>query len=392
MKTLCARIAFACLLFVPVAQSQSTPAWVQNPVNGNPLSSPPTWPMPMGYTRFAYDPVSQKILYIARQNLCLNWTNSLWAYELPTNTFTMMTWSGSFPNPHNCAKVPGSPAEDTPTYLSDRHNQTVSYDTLRSRLVLYSGDCNQPDMYHWFSSEPAFPATPAGDGWAVDCDPCAPGVRVEGGMTYTDPSSDLLIFYGGQQVGTAKADTWQYDGVTQTWTKILTSCTGTGCVPCGTGCSNLGPRAGQTMVWDAVNQKAVMFGGYAKSFPTPLNDTWEYDPSTHTWSNFSPAVKPPAVKYPALAFDSKRDVIWLHDVLVGGSCSGGCDWTYTTATHTWAQQPEIGGPAPKGSNTQNTLLMDYDAHCDALVATAFNGTEKAIMSYLPLSGALTCSP
>lgn len=393
MKSLSARIAMACLLFVPVAKCQTTPNWIQNPVNGNPVSSPPTWPMTMGYTRFAYDPVLQQVLYIARQNVCLNWTNSLWAYKLETNKFTMMTWSSSFPNPHKCAMVPGvSPAPETATYFSDRHNQTVSYDTVRSRLVLYSGDCDQPDMYHWFSSEPAYPATEAGNGWAADCNPCAPGIRVEGGMTYTDSSSDLILFYGGLQTGTPKADTWQYDGVTNTWIQVATSCSGTGCVPCGAGCSNLGQRAGQTMVWDSVNQKVVLFGGYGKNFQVPLNETWEYDPLTKTWTNYNPTVKPPAVKYPALAFDSKRDVIRLHDALVGGSCSGGCDWTYSAATHTWAQQPEIGGPLPKGTNTQNTLLMDYDAHCDALVATAFNGTEKPTMWYLPLSGSLTCSP
>src|SRR5215469_7100984 len=210
MKSLSVQITMAFFVFVPVATCQIAPEWIQNPVNGLLFSSPPTWPMKMGYTRFTYDPVLQQVLYIAHQNVCLNWTNSLWAYNVPTNEFRMMTWSGSFPNPHVCTKVPGvSPAPDTATYFSDRHNETVAYDTLRSRFVIYSGDCEQKDMYHWFSSEPAYPTTEAGSGWFVDCNPCSPGLRVEGAMTYTSPTSDLIVLYGGLQTGTAKADTWQ---------------------------------------------------------------------------------------------------------------------------------------------------------------------------------------
>ena len=152
---------------------QNTPTWVQNPVNGLQYSNPPTWPIAAQRSRFVFDPVLKQILYPARHTGCNHYNDSLWAYDLAKNKFTMMSWSGSFPEPQNCNY--GSPAKDTPTYPSDRYDRTLTYDSVRSRLVVYSDDCMTPDMYHWLSSEPPYPNTPAGMGWTPDCNPCTRG-------------------------------------------------------------------------------------------------------------------------------------------------------------------------------------------------------------------------
>lgn len=388
-KTTIALVIVGQLLASHLLVSQNPPAWVQTSTNGFLFSNPPTWPVSTGSSRFVYDPVLQQTLYVARQTGCTRYTNSLWAYNLPTNTFRMMTWSGSFPDPTECAGYKDT--EDTPTYPGDRWDFAVAYDSLRSRFLVYSSDCGDKDMYHWYSSTPPYPGTPAGMGWAADCYACAPGIRVEASLTYTNPATDLIIMYGGLQSGTPTADTWQYFGSTNTWTRVNTACdavNGAQCTSCGPNCSSLGQRAGHTLVYDSVNNKVVLFGGYR--YPKiPLNDTWEYDVQTRTWTNWNPVVKPPAVKYPAMAFDPSRGVIWLHDALAGQNCSSGCDWTYSVVTHTWTQQSITGGPVP--TTSQITLLMDYDPHCDALVATANVSRMVTPMWYLPLSGTLTCS-
>ena len=302
----------------------------------------------------------------------------------------MMSWSGSFPEPQNCND--GSPAKDTPTYPSDRYDRTLSYDSLRSRLVVYSDDCMTPDMYHWFSSEPPYPNTPAGMGWAADCNPCAPGSVVDGSLTYTDTSYDIIVMFGGTNSGAMYGDTWEYLGFADTWSRIATKCVGPGCTSCGTGCSNLGQRAFETMVYDPLNRKVVLFGGVNRYYGVQ-NDTWEYDLDSHTWTNWNPPIKPPAMKYPPMDFDSTRGILWLHTGIVGQDCSAGCDWTYSVATHKWTKQPITGGPFPEGPISQNSQFMGYDPHCDALVASAkhTNIVEELTMWYLPLSGTLTCT-
>jgi Galactose oxidase, central domain len=388
MKYIVNAIVAACLLLTGFAMPPTTPVWVQSPVNGMIYSNPPTWPIRAQRSRFVYDPDLKQTIYAARRTGCNHYNDSLWAYDLPSNKFTMMTWSGSFPNPKDCV---GSPAEDTPTYPSDRYNQSETYDTLRGRVVVYSDDCKDADMYHWFSSEPPYPATPAGMGWAADCNPCAPGIRIEASMTYTDPSRDLIVMYGGSRSGQNLADTWQYYGAANTWTRTSTSCAGPGCKSCGTNCSNLGPRVGHTLVYDPLNARVVLFGGYSHSATMPLNDTWEYDPDSQTWTNWDPPEKPPATKYPAMDFDSTRNIVWLHAAIAGQDCSAGCDWTYDAATHLWTKQPMTGGPVPKGPISQNSMFLGYDRHCDALVATVKETAMPTAMWYLPLNGALTCS-
>ena len=378
------------LLLMAVATCQT---WVRNPPNGSQIGNPPTWPIQRGYNRLVYDPVQQQTLFMAAQNSCNVYTNALWEYNLSTNTFVMKTWSGSFPNPQVCS-TPLKP--DTSTYPGDRHPFiTEVFDSTRGRFVIYGGSeaalncsgtgpgvCGFQDMYHWFSTSIA---APPGQGWAADCSPCAPKVRMEGEMTY-DNVDDLIVMYGGlSNGGSILGDTWTYSGTTNIWTKIQTTCSGSGCQTnaCGIGCNSFGQRAGSSMVYDSINEKVVLFGGYIEGhgIDIPQGDTWEYDPVAHSWINYSPTTAPPALKYPALAFDSKRGLVWLH---TGLGDPTGDDWTYNVATHNWTHEPITGGPKPTGNMDQNSMIMDYDASNDALVATAHDGTWVPKMWYLSL--------
>ena len=399
MRFSMAVLAAFILLCAATAKAQT---WVEEPVNGQLFSSPPSWPAEHGYTRLVYDPVKNQHFYMSAQQLCNVYTNALWGYNAATDTFTMLTWSGSFPNHNNCS---GALPVDTATYPGDRHPfHTQIYDTMRSRLVIYSGVeaaencagtghgvCGFPDTYHYFSSSGVV-STP-GQGWTQDCGlnttlpACAPGTRQEGAMTY-DTFQDLIVLYGALQNGTATSDTWVYAGTPNTWTKVITKCVGANCVvnACGKGCNSLGQRAGQSMVYDTINRKVVLFGGYkvGKGIDIPQNDTWIYDTPSGTWTE-SKSARPPAVKYPAIAFDTKRGIIWLH---TGLNNPTGDDWTYNVATDTWTQTAITGGPVPKSQNkgyaAQNTLTMDYDPVLDALVATADDATNITKMWQISL--------
>jgi hypothetical protein len=396
MNSSAARLVMLLLLFAATAKAQT---WKEMPVNGQ-LFSPPTWPSERGYTRLVYDPVNQQHLYMSAENLCNVYTNALWGYNAAKNTFTILTWSGSFPN-HRICNTPAAP--DTATYPGDRHPyHTQIYDILRSRLVIYSGAealencagtghgiCNFPDTYHYFSSLGV--VTTPGLGWMQDCGlnanlpACAPGTRQEGAMTY-DSVQDLIVLYGALQHGTGTSDTWVYAGGPNTWSKVTTQCSGANCVAnaCGKGCNSLGQRAGHSMVYDSLNRKVVLFGGYVVGAGIE-NDTWIYDTPSGTWTE-SKSARPPAVKYPAMAFDTKRGIIWLH---TGLGNPAGDDWTYNVATDTWTHMTSItGGPVPKSQDkgyiAQNTLTMDYDPVLDSLIATADDATDITKMWQISL--------
>jgi hypothetical protein len=86
------------------------------------------------------------------------------------------------------------------------------------------------------------------------------------------------------------------------------------------------------LAFDTDRHVVVSFGGTTPANTGPTDDTWEWDADTAVWSKRSPAHRPPAVGYPAMAYDPVRKVT----VLVGGNAGrpvggtwewNGADWT-----------------------------------------------------------------
>jgi cysteine-rich repeat protein len=89
---------------------------------------------------------------------------------------------------------------------------------------------------------------------------------------------------------------------------------------------------GAGFAFDTDRHVVVSFGGTTPANTGPTDDTWEWDADTAVWSKRSPAHRPPAVGYPAMAYDPVRKVT----VLVGGNAGrpvggtwewNGADWT-----------------------------------------------------------------
>ena len=119
------------------------------------------------------------------------------------------------------------------------------------------------------------------------------------------------------------------------------------------------------MVYDSIDRKVVLFGGYTNYGGPALNGVWIYDVGTNTWTNPNPSVTPPGAYYPAMAFDSKRGLIVLYS---GPSAM----WGYNVATNQWIPLPVTGGPAPVdtgGSNCPQCLTLAYDVGTDKYVLT-----------------------
>ncbi len=97
----------------------------------------------------------------------------------------------------------------------------------------------------------------------LETTPVHPSGRFLHSMAY-DPSRGVVVLYGGSSsIGTALADTWEWNG--SVWTLRMAQ-------------SPPGPRRSAAMAWDGVN--IVMFGGYEDQNARYLSSFWRWDGSS----------------------------------------------------------------------------------------------------------------
>jgi|GEM_PF-4645900 len=112
--------------------------------------------------------------------------------------------------------------------------------------------------------------------YPVDHPPAIYGAR----MTY-DPNRRVSVLFGGNDgSGTLYNDIWEWDG--SKWTKISVA----GNKP--------DPRYLCLWVYDRSTNKIVMFGGHDPTTGNKFGDTWEYDPSSASWTKITPPTSPSA--------------------------------------------------------------------------------------------------
>ena len=87
-----------------------------------------------------------------------------------------------------------------------------------------------------------------------------------------DPTKQRVIIFGGFTGGYAN-DLWQLDLSTQSWTQLL---------PSG---SKPAARLEHTAIYDPINYRMIVFGGTSG---TNLNDLWQLDLNTLTWTQLAP--------------------------------------------------------------------------------------------------------
>jgi hypothetical protein len=98
------------------------------------------------------------------------------------------------------------------------------------------------------------------------------------------------------------------------------------------------PRTDLAMATDVARNKVVLFGGRGRG--GPLQDTWEYDVATGTWTDRSPAVSPPARFGHAMFYDPMRAAV----ILLGGTGANaanvyGDEWEWDGEKGIWSLVP-----------------------------------------------------
>ena len=248
-------------------------------------------------------------------------------------------------------------------------NHGMSYDLLRSRVVLFGG---VPNLLSW---QPVG-ATYEYDGttWTMQSPSTNPPPRQLPAMAY-DLQLGMTVMFGGDDPQVSVfGDTWLYDGTT--WALVPA----VGPQP--------PPRSNARMVYDNARGVCILFGGFDPIGFTILNDTWEFDGVQ--WREVDAHVYPPRSD-----FGMCMDLVRGRPVLFGGRIAnnGIVDdtWEFGANFATFglgcvgsAGRPTLGGTSPQlGSAASVTLTNLPPASPVAVVVLGMNRVSWALGS-LPM--------
>lgn len=144
-------------------------------------------------------------------------------------------------------------------------------------------------------------------------------------------SADKMYMFGGRS-GNATTTTlnalYEFDG--SAWT-LKTAEGAAGSPP---------TRGGACVAWDAGRDKLMVFGGdTGGATPTLLGDTWEWDPTTNTWTDVTPMSSPAARRWAAMAYDptSGGMVMFGGETAITSPASAPSNETWLFAAGAWTQ-------------------------------------------------------
>ena len=183
-----------------------------------------------------------------------------------------------------------------------------------------------------------------------------PSDRIAHALAYAESTGKVLLFGGWGPT----ADTWEYDVSGGAWKNQKIA--------------GAKPPARQ---WHAMassgGSKIVMFGGDAGEYPIRncLDDTWEYDAATHTWTEIIIAgPKPAARSEHAMAYGGGTRV-----VMFGGTGAAEDNlndtWVYDSGTHAWSLVNPI-GTTP--STRSGHAMADAGNSCIVMFGGIHDGT------------------
>lgn len=179
-----------------------------------------------------------------------------------------------------------------------RNGACAAYDLIRQEVVMFGGSMDGSangglnDTWTW-----------NGTTWTQKSPATVPPTRQQATMDY-DLARGVIVMFGGRIHGGpagptgAQNDLWEWDGTD--WTLIPAI-------------NPPGIRYSANMVYDIGRGVHVLWGGVNAS-NVGYNETWEYDPTTQTWTQIFTAASPGSRVYAGMAYDLSRG----RTVLYGG--------------------------------------------------------------------------
>jgi MYXO-CTERM domain-containing protein len=222
------------------------------------------------------------------------------------------------------------------------------FDSKRNKIVLFGGRAgsgfNYADTWEWDPSNGTWTdATSSGS---------RPSARSQHAMVYEKSTGNILLFGGGRSDSTSSdgtgisvsfGDTWEWNPTARAWTQLKPT-------------ASPAARHDFGMVWDSSRNLAVLFGGMEKDTAgvdgSPLQDTWEWDPSAGTWTERTTQGAKPSPRYAhSMAFaggSNKAIVFGGWDIITGGSKNDLWEWDPVGGSWTLRLAgTEAGIPSPR---------------------------------------------
>lgn len=223
--------------------------WVQETTGGI-ISDPPLFAHSA-----IYDSANHRMIVFGGNDLGFAPTNDIYILDLGSMAWSQATVTGTAP--------------------SARAFHTAVYDGANQRMVVYGGNDGSfelPDVH--FLSLPVNPPF----AWSAPSAGSPPTKRSQH-VAILDPLRSRMVTFGGRDTDLAgdgsvlSNESWTLDlGTTPSWNQLLFSGTPTF-------------RMGHTGIYDAANQRMVIFGGDTTTVPTLTREMWAMRLDvTATWS------------------------------------------------------------------------------------------------------------
>jgi hypothetical protein len=268
-------------------------------------------------------------------------------------------------NPRVMQRLTSDTAGPDPGWRTTDSVVEAVYDSIRGVYVFFAfgNDGEGGETWEWDGN----------DTWLQVCGPgtacTSPQGRVNFAMAFDKSTGETILFGGRAFNGPCEdgagypyrcTNTWGWNG--SEWNLL--------CDP-GSGCTSPNGQEYLSMAHSEARGRTVVFGG--RQTATPSDELWEWDGMgwTQACGNGTTCSGPSARSEAAMAYDNKRDRIYLFGGRQnGGNCSGAPDsmcgdlWSWNGAS--WSNECTTcyssGGPTPR-----KWAAMAYDATRDHLL-------------------------
>ena len=227
-----------------------------------------------------------------------------------------------------------------------RYGPGSVYDPQLQKTIIFGGGTQNLTGYELFNDMWTYNST--GNIWSEIVPTNKPSARSGHTMVY-DSTNQKTILLGGwdENIGLMN-DTWIYDSQTNQWTEVFPITTPEN-------------RQSHAMYYDPIFQKVILFGGYRDTFPH-FSDTWEYNYTANSWTELNPSISPPGRYGSKMVYDP----INQRAILFGGRTTSIMNdtWIYYYGNNTWTELITVGSPDTRywhgmvfDSNNQKVIVF-----------------------------------
>jgi N-acetylneuraminic acid mutarotase len=135
-------------------------------------------------------------------------------------------------------------------------------------------------------------------------------------------------------------------------------------------------REAPAAAFSSLGNRTVLFGGYNSMYLSELDDTWEFDYATNAWTQYSPNPRPIGREFARMSYDPVQKVVVLFGGVNGTSPDVYLEdtWEYNVVSRSWSETNPI-GPLMISS------AMTYDSVAKVHIMVGRNYTSSAFQTW-----------